>query len=190
MYPVLLQIGDFSISSFGVMVALSFLVYREPLMGLPVEDIGLWLLCLAAVLTLWSMVIYLRVFWRTVKEAANPDGDRARTAYTIMEQAGRFAALVALAPFTGRTHQLRAHMAAIGHPILGDGKYGGEEATLPGMTLPKGMMLHARSLDVPAPAGGGRLFLEAEPPEAFQAALDAFGFAPETAGDPFGELAR
>ncbi len=49
------------------MVALSFLVYREPLMGLPVEEIGLWLLCVAAVLTLWSMFVYLRAAWPSLK---------------------------------------------------------------------------------------------------------------------------
>ena len=119
-----------------------------------------------------------------------PDGDRAKTAFAVMEKAGRFAALVALAPFTGRTHQLRAHMAAIGCPILGDRKYGGDDAILPGMQLPKAMMLHARSLDVPSPSGGGRLFLEAEPPEAFNAALKHFGFTPELAEDPFAELER
>ncbi|MGZ0188915.1 MAG: RluA family pseudouridine synthase, partial [Alphaproteobacteria bacterium] len=54
-------------------------------------------------------------------------GDRAVTDYAILERAGRFACIVALMPLTGRTHQIRAHMAAIGNPILGDGKYGGPD---------------------------------------------------------------
>lgn len=114
-----------------------------------------------------------------------PDGDRAVTDYAVLEHAGRFAAIVALMPLTGRTHQIRAHLAAIGHPILGDGKYGGEAAKLPGMDMPKGMMLHARSLDLPHPSGSGRLFVEAAPPPAFQAALQAFGFDPAAQPDPF-----
>lgn len=120
----------------------------------------------------------------------DPDGDRAITDYAVLEHAGRFAALVAMKPLTGRTHQLRAHMAAIGHPILGDGKYGGDAAKLPGMDLPRGMMLHARSLDLPQPGGGGRLFVEAEPPPEFKAALAAFGFRPESLPDPFLEAGR
>ena len=115
----------------------------------------------------------------------NPDGDRAITDYAVLERAGRFAALVALLPLTGRTHQLRAHMAAIGHPILGDGKYGGQDAYLPGFELPKAMLLHARSLDLPHPSGKGRLFVEAEPSDAFKAALAAFGFDPAALPDPF-----
>lgn len=118
------------------------------------------------------------------------DGDRAITDYAVLEHAGRFAALVAMKPLTGRTHQLRAHMAAIGHPILGDGKYGGEAARLSGIELPRDMMLHARSLDLPAPDGRGRLFIEAEPPPAFTNALAAFGFRPQDLPDPFLEAGR
>ena len=81
-------------------------------------------------------------------------------------------------------------MAAIGHPILGDRKYGGAEAELPGMRLPRAMLLHARSLDLPHPDGRGRLFIEAEPPEDFAAAARAFGFAPDTLPDPFIEAGR
>lgn len=103
-------------------------------------------------------------------------GDRAITFYATLEKAGKAASLVGLMPQTGRTHQLRAHMAAIGHPVLGDGKYGGEDAQLAGMGLPKGMMLHARALDLPHPTERGRLRVHADLPPAFAAALKTLGF--------------
>src|SRR3546814_14541418 len=55
------------------------------------------------------------------------NGQLARSRYRVIERAGNRAAWVELQPFTGRTHQLRVHMAAIGHPIVGDGKYGGQD---------------------------------------------------------------
>ena len=55
-------------------------------------------------------------------------GQTARTDFTVLEAMGRSVSLVALSPLTGRTHQLRAHMATLGCPILGDGKYGGSES--------------------------------------------------------------
>ncbi|MEL0001685.1 MAG: RluA family pseudouridine synthase [Rhodospirillales bacterium] len=118
------------------------------------------------------------------------NGDKASTDYAVLEKAGRFASLVAMMPLTGRTHQLRAHMAAIGHPILGDGKYGGEKSILPGMKLPRGMLLHARSLDLPAPNGRGRLFIEADPSQVFTEALGTFNFNPYDLPDPFIEAGR
>jgi 23S rRNA pseudouridine955/2504/2580 synthase len=54
------------------------------------------------------------------------EGQSARTRYRVIDHAGNRAAWVELQPLTGRTHQLRVHMAAIGHPIVGDGKYGGK----------------------------------------------------------------
>ena len=55
-------------------------------------------------------------------------GQNAITLYRVIEQIGNKVSLVAMRPLTGRTHQLRAHMAYLGSPILGDGKYGGSEA--------------------------------------------------------------
>ena len=61
-------------------------------------------------------------------------------------------AWVALMPLTGRTHQLRAHMAAIDTPIVGDGKYGKEPSRSHG-EIPNRLMLHARSLRIRHPKG-------------------------------------
>jgi 23S rRNA pseudouridine955/2504/2580 synthase len=80
------------------------------------------------------------------------DGASARTRYRIVERAGNTCAWVELQPYTGRTHQLRVHMAAIGHPIVGDGKYGGKEAFLTG-TISRKMHLHARRIRIDHPAG-------------------------------------
>lgn len=63
---------------------------------------------------------------------------------------------VELEPLTGRTHQLRVHMAAIGHPISGDTLYGG--------CTSERLLLHACSLSFPHPLSGERLTLESEPP--------------------------
>ena len=76
------------------------------------------------------------------------DGKRAVTFYRVVESAGRRTAWVALRPMSGRTHQLRVHMAAVGHPIVGDGKYGGAGAFLSG-SVSKNLHLHARSIHIP-----------------------------------------
>lgn len=89
------------------------------------------------------------------------DDDEGKTAVTdfrVVDAVKKRAAWVAMMPRTGRTHQLRAHMAHIGTPILGDGKYGGRAAFLPeaadGVTKVKQLHLHARSIVVAHPAGG------------------------------------
>ncbi len=80
------------------------------------------------------------------------NGSPARTRWRVIDRAGNRAAWVELQPLTGRTHQLRAHMAAIGHPIVGDAKYGGPEAFLTG-GISRKMHLHARRIRIDAPNG-------------------------------------
>ncbi|HMN53465.1 MAG TPA: RluA family pseudouridine synthase [Sphingopyxis sp.] len=100
----------------------------------------------------------------------------SKTRYRIVERAGNSAAWVELQPLTGRTHQLRVHMAAIGHPIVGDGKYGGKGAFLTG-TVSRKLHLHSRRLRIDHPDGGA-IDITAPVPEHFAASLDALGFDP------------
>lgn len=74
-------------------------------------------------------------------------GQKALSRYRVIDFAHQKAALVELEPVTGRTHQLRVHMAAIGHPIVGDMKYGGKEAVLD--KAEKKLHLHAWQVELP-----------------------------------------
>ena len=107
-------------------------------------------------------------------------GQTARTRYRVIDRAGNRAAWVELQPLTGRTHQLRVHMAAIGHPIVGDGKYGGQAAFLTG-TISRKMHLHARRLVIPHPEGD-TLDVTAPLPEHFATGIEQLGFT-ESDGD-------
>lgn len=112
------------------------------------------------------------------------DGARhATTDYRVIEQVGGRCAWVALRPVTGRTHQLRAHMAALGTPIAGDGKYGGrsQENTGEGWGAGLGaeigrrLHLHAARLALPHPADGRRLTFSAPLPEHMAASWQFLG---------------
>ncbi|MEO0058287.1 MAG: hypothetical protein RIT17_1763 [Pseudomonadota bacterium] len=107
------------------------------------------------------------------------NGAAAKTRYRVVERAGQRAAWVELEPLTGRTHQLRVHMAAIGHPIVGDGKYGGPDAFLTGAVSRK-MHLHARRLIISEPkageGSGGKLDVTAELPPHFAMSMEVLGF--------------
>ena len=76
----------------------------------------------------------------------------ALTLYSVVQNAGRKAAWVALKPETGRTHQLRFHMAEMGTAIVGDHKYTCDRETPQG--LADGLHLHARALRLPPVKGG------------------------------------
>ncbi|WP_448661893.1 RluA family pseudouridine synthase [Sphingomonas sp. CJ20] len=102
------------------------------------------------------------------------EGAPSRTRYRVIEQAGNRAAWVELQPFTGRTHQLRVHMAAIGHPIVGDGKYGLQEAFLTG-GISRKMHLHARRIRIDHP-DGGKIDVTAELPSHFAESMKTLGF--------------
>lgn len=116
-----------------------------------------------------------------------PDGRggaarRAITLYRVVEHAGKQAALVALTPLTGRTHQLRVHMAGRGTPILGDGKYGGSGAFLPGRS--RLLHLHARRLVLPI-EGGRTLNVAAPPPAHMVETFKFLGFSTDQADELF-----
>ena len=104
----------------------------------------------------------------------------AKTRFRVIDRAGNRTAWVELQPLTGRTHQLRAHIAAIGHPIVGDAKYGGAEAFLTG-GISRKLHLHARRIRIDAPQGG-KIDVRAELPAHFAESLSTIGFEP-LAGD-------
>ena len=100
--------------------------------------------------------------WRVVQEYPGP--------LTLME----------LSPKTGRTHQLRVHLAMLGHPVVGDATYGGGAARLKGhprleslRPLVTRQLLHARRLRLTHPTSGETIVGEAPLPADFQAVIDA-----------------
>jgi 23S rRNA pseudouridine955/2504/2580 synthase len=109
------------------------------------------------------------------------NGLPARTRWRLVDRAGNRAAWVELQPLTGRTHQLRAHMTAIGHPIVGDAKYGGAEAFLTG-GISRKLHLHARRIRIDAP-DGGKIDVTAELPPHFAESLATLGFDPSAADE-------
>ena len=122
-------------------------------------------------------------------KAPGPEGDRVRgarpgeqnramhatTHYAVIDRVAHKVAWVSLKPVTGRQHQLRAHMALIGHPIVGDNKYAAQDALLESGIADK-LHLHARRLVIPHPiADEPRIDVTAPLPEHMRKSWDLFG---------------
>jgi 23S rRNA pseudouridine955/2504/2580 synthase len=113
----------------------------------------------------------------------DPGAEPAETEFVTVSRAAPRAAWLALRPITGRTHQLRAHMLALGHPILGDPKY--RDASSVDISSDLKLQLHARRIVLPHPTGG-ELVLEAPLSPELRAGFERFGFEEhEALDDPF-----
>lgn len=114
----------------------------------------------------------------------DPRAESAETEFVTLARAADKVAWMALWPHTGRTHQLRAHMLALGHPILGDPKYKSEASEAISGELK--LQLHARRLVLPHPSRG-TLLLEAPIGKEMKAGFERFGFDEHEADpEPFG----
>ena len=131
------------------------------------------------------------------QQVATTEGaKRATTDYAVLEALGTRTSWCALVPITGRTHQLRAHMAELGHPVIGDGKYGGSGqenlgdgwgAQLGG-EISRKLHLHARSIGFDHPITGERMTITAPLPEHMARTWGTLGWSErDVAADPFEE---
>ena len=125
-------------------------------------------------------------------KAVGPDGDRVRKArpgeqelamhatthYSVIERVAHKASWVSLKPVTGRQHQLRAHMAMIGHPIIGDNKYEGDTTEIAAAVEHK-LHLHARRLMMPHPMGGAMIDVTAPLPAHMLITWEQLGLDPD-----------
>ena len=128
---------------------------------------------------------------------ATAGAKRATTDYAVLDDLGGRAAWVALVPVTGRTHQLRVHMAEMGHPIVGDGKYGGSGqenlgdgwGAMLGGEVSRKLHLHARHLTLRHPVTGRTVHLTAPLPAHMRRTWDMLGWREDDVpADPFEEV--
>jgi len=123
---------------------------------------------------------------RGAERMAITDHDDAKfaiTDYAVVDRAGEEFAWVAAKPVTGRTHQIRVHLASLGTPIVGDFKYGAQAARGKGAIADK-LHLHARSIDIARP-DGRRLQVTAPLPEHMLKSWELLGFDADDTRDHF-----
>jgi 23S rRNA pseudouridine1911/1915/1917 synthase len=112
------------------------------------------------------------------KRAVTEDGDSAYTEYRVREQYGDEAALLEVRIYTGRTHQIRVHLEAIGHPVLGDTLYGQPSPLIARQAL------HAWRLGLRLPSTGEWREFEAPVPADIQAVIDDLRFRHNVEASP------
>ena len=120
-----------------------------------------------------------------VKNGA-PGSQHSLSYYSTTDTASRRFAWVTLKPVTGRTHQLRVHMAQLGNPIIGDPRYFNIENWQGAPGLSEGLHLHARRIAIPL-RNGKRLDISAPLPPHMRASFETLGFDPDrydVSGDP------
>ncbi len=108
---------------------------------------------------------------------AHPSEPLAQSAVTgwHLLAGNQIASLIEAIPQSGRMHQIRAHLAELGHPIAGDTKYGGM-MSLGGTLMPR-LMLHACRLQIEHPSTSEVMTFEAPLPDDFQQVLDSLGLS-------------
>ncbi len=128
---------------------------------------------------------------------STPGAKRSHTQYATLYRVASRASWVAMEPITGRTHQLRAHMAEIGHPIAGDGKYGGSGqdnmgdgwGAQIGGVISKKLHLHCRRMAFEHPDTKKQISIVADLPDHMKNSWDTFGWTEDLAADdPFESL--
>jgi len=103
------------------------------------------------------------------------DGKYAQTEYKVLDALARKFAFMELKPLTGRTHQLRVHMQAIGCSIVGDHKYGGSMEDAKALGIKNELHLHARRIQIPAVGGLKALDVKAPLPAHMKHSFDMLG---------------
>lgn len=103
------------------------------------------------------------------------EGQKAVTEYRTIDMLGRKFTLMELKPLTGRTHQLRVHMQAIGCPIVGDHKYGGATEIGESLGVENALHLHARKIVIPPMFGKKAIAVTAPLPPHMKKSFDVLG---------------
>ena len=115
------------------------------------------------------------------EDGGSPSGNRAMTLFRTVNGASNKVTWLEMMPVTGRKHQLRIHAAAIGHPIVGDDKYGGKPEGLPVKDM---LHLHARAIKIEV-FSGRPIEIIAPLPSHMSETFEFFGFSEKDSPSSF-----